>query len=116
MADDLIIKFFREDLTEAEEAALAGRLSSSVEDALRFGKHAETAYLHYGLPEPKWPGGPPPPGFFHKSVWGLRLWLPLVLLAGLSAWIAWKYWAGKNRAPKPRFQRLPPQPFKLTRR
>jgi len=94
MADDPIIKFFREDLTEAEEAALLERLSSSVEDALRFGQHAEASYRHYGLPEPKWQGGPPPPGFPQGPGWRLGLWLPLALLTGLSVWGALKYWKG----------------------
>lgn len=98
MADDLIVKFFREDLTEAEESALSERLSSSVEDALRFGQHAETSYRHYGLPEPRWRGGPPP-GFYPKSGPQFGLWLPVVLLAGLSTWGAWKYWPRNEYKP-----------------
>ena len=103
MADDLIVKFFREDLTEAEEEALSQRLSSSVEDALRLGQHAEASYRHYGLPEPKWTGGPPP-GFYPKSGFKFGLWLPVVLLAGLAAWVGWRYWLDKENklsAPVP---------------
>jgi hypothetical protein len=91
MADDLIIKFFREDLTESEEAALSDRLKVSTEEALRFGQHAEASYRHYGLPEPEWPGNPPK-GLFGPT--GLKL--GLVLLAGLSGWAGWKYWPGRE--------------------
>ncbi len=91
MADDLIIKFFREDLTEAEEEALGERLSSSTEDALRFGQHAEASYSHYGLPEPEWPGGGPPKGFLPGAGWKLGVWMIFSLLAGLLAWGLWKY-------------------------
>lgn len=98
MADDLIIKFFREDLTEAEETALLERLSSSVEDALRFGQHAEASYRHYGLPDPQWQGGPPPAGFGPKSGFKPGLWLTLALLTGLSVWGAWEYWKGTGKS------------------
>ncbi|SRR5579871_848129 len=108
MADDLIIKFFREDLTEAEETALLERLSSSVEDALRFGQHAEASYLHYGLPEPKWRGGPPPPGFPSHSGSKLWLWLTLAFLAGLSSWSAWTFWKGNENKPLTAVSRTAP--------
>lgn len=98
MADDLIIKFFREDLTEAEESTLSDHLSSSIEDALRFGQHAEASYRHYGLPEPAWRGGPPP-GFYPKSGLKFGLWLPIAFLAGLSALGAWKYWTRTESKP-----------------
>lgn len=91
MPDDLIIKFFKEDLTEAEEQALSDRLASSVEEALRFGQHAEASYRFYGLPEPQWRGSQPPSGFFPFSGLKLGLWLGLTLLAGLSVWGLWKY-------------------------
>ena len=97
MADDLIIKFFREDLTEAEEKALSDRLLSSTEDALRFGHHAEASYRHYDLPEPKWRGGGPPPGFLPKSAFKLGPWLLTGLVAGLLAWAVWNYWKGTER-------------------
>ena len=98
MADDLVIKFFREDLTEAEESALSERLSASIEEALRFGQHAEASYRHYGLPEPVWRGGPPP-GFYPKSGPKFGLWLSIVLLAGLSAWGAWEVWPRTESKP-----------------
>jgi hypothetical protein len=94
MPDDLVIKFFREDLTETEEQALSDRLTSSEEDALRFGQHAESSYLHYGLPEPQWPGGGPPPGFFPRSGLPIGFWSILALVAGLSVWGFWKWWPG----------------------
>ena len=56
--DDLIKKFFQEDLSESEEKALSEKLLSSVEDAVRFGQHAEASYHYFGLPEPHWPAVP----------------------------------------------------------
>ncbi|HET9869259.1 MAG TPA: FlgD immunoglobulin-like domain containing protein [bacterium] len=78
MADDLIQKFFRDDLTEAEEKALSERLQGSTEDALRFGEEAEKRYQAYGLPDPEPPRPlarpmPEPPVHF--------LWLHAVLKA-----------------------------------
>lgn len=99
MADDLIIKFFREDLTEAEEQALSQLLASSVEDALRLGQHAETSYYHYGLPEPQWPGNPPRTGFPRAG--GLKIWFSLALMAGLLAWAGWKYASRMEGDSKP---------------
>ncbi len=49
---DLIEKYFREDLTEAEDKALGELLSSSDDAAQRFGAMAEAKYASYGLPEP----------------------------------------------------------------
>ncbi len=89
MADDLIVKFFREDLTEAEEAALSERLLSSTEDALRFGQHAEAAYHYYGLPEPGEPGKGPAGG---TGPWKKRLLVAFLGIAGLAAW-AWRHWS-----------------------
>ena len=89
MADDLIIKYFREELTEGEEQALLERLGSSHEEALRFGQHAETSYRHYGLPEPQWRGGGPPLGFFPKSRFSPGIWLSIVLLTGFLGWLGW---------------------------
>jgi hypothetical protein len=92
MADDLIIKYFTEDLTEAEEQALSQILLSSAEEAWRFQRHAEAAYLHCGLPEPKRRGGQPPPGFMPGgSVFKPGLWLFLGLAAaGFLAWALWR--------------------------
>jgi hypothetical protein len=67
VADDLILKYFQGDLTEAEEQALSERLLSSTEDALRFGQMAEKNYYIYGLPQPHWHGGGPSSGTGHSS-------------------------------------------------
>jgi hypothetical protein len=93
MADDLIIKFFRADLTEAEEQALSDKLDSSSEDAVRFGQHAEASYRHYGLPEPQWRGGGAPRGFFPRSGFRPGIWLSLTLLAGFLGWLVWHFLA-----------------------
>ena len=66
MADDLILKYFRDELTEAEEALLSERLFSSVEDAVRFGQMAQNHYYLCGLPVPHWPGGGPASGAAHS--------------------------------------------------
>jgi len=58
--DDLIPKYFRADLTEAEEKAVAEILASSPEEAQRLRDLAEARYRSYGLPEPIRPGGPAP--------------------------------------------------------
>jgi hypothetical protein len=91
MADDLIIKFFKEDLTEAEEQTLSDKLVSSSEDAVRFGQHAEASYRHYGLPEPQWRGGGPPRGFFPGPGLGPGIWLPMALIAGFLGWLGWHF-------------------------
>ncbi|HVZ80705.1 MAG TPA: FlgD immunoglobulin-like domain containing protein [bacterium] len=103
MADDLIIKYFRENLTESEEEALAERLRTSTEEALRFGQHAEASYRHYGLPEPQWTGAPPPPGFPGAGGLGMKLWLPLALAVGSMGWIGWHFAGtmGKERPLSP---------------
>lgn len=102
MVDDLIVKFFQEDLTEAEEEALSGRLLSSTEDALRFGQHAEAAYHYYGLPEPQWPGEGPGAGRATAS-WKAWLWAAAVGLAGLAGWAWWHHGT--------KFQAVPGVPF-----
>jgi hypothetical protein len=86
--DDLIEKFFREDLSEAEKEALGKNLASSDEAARRFGEKAEQAYGSFGLPEPRWTGAEtlrpkPGPGF---GEW-LSLFLFAAALAGGVAWI-----------------------------
>lgn len=80
--DDLITKFFQGDLSEAEEQALSERLSSSVEDALRFGQHAEASYRYYGLPEPRWPGEASAASAIKIKPW---MWLGAAL-TGLALW------------------------------
>lgn len=86
MADDPIKKFFREDLSEAEERALAGRLETSVEDALRLGGEAEKKYRQYGLPEPQWPGRLKYP--FPRQRKMMRWILPWAGLAATAAFAA----------------------------
>jgi hypothetical protein len=53
---DLIEKFFRKDLTEAEEEALEKELSSSDEAVQKLALKAEETYRSFGLPEPHWTG------------------------------------------------------------
>lgn len=86
MADDLIIKFFQEDLTEAEDQRLREILSSSPEEAYRFFLHAEAAYRSYGLPEPRRPKGDPPSFWTHLSLW---VWP--VLLAAVMGSLGWAF-------------------------
>ncbi len=49
---DLIDKYFSEDLTQAEDEALEGLLSTSEVAAERFFAKAEKDYFSYGLPDP----------------------------------------------------------------
>jgi hypothetical protein len=49
---DLIDKYFREDLTEAEEQLLSDQLLGSDEASSHFASLAEQKYRSYGLPEP----------------------------------------------------------------
>jgi len=72
---DLIEKFFREDLTEAEEKTLSEQLLHSEEAADRFGALSEQKYVSYGLTEPVLGDG----GFL--KTWGKLI---LLLLAGLT--------------------------------
>jgi hypothetical protein len=107
MADDLIIKFFTEDLTEAEEQALSDKLASSSEEAVRFGQHAEASYRHYGLPEPQWRGGGPPRGFFPRPGFGPGIWPPMTLLAVFLGWLGWHFLAlSRWRESEPTPQRV----------
>lgn len=94
---DLILKFFQEEMTQAEEQALSERLLSSTEEALRFGEEAQKAYLGFGLPDPKWPGGGAPPSPWSATL-GLKsiLLYPALLAAGLAGWTIWHFHA---RAP-----------------
>lgn len=86
MADDPVKKFFREDLSEAEAKALAERLESSAEDALRLGGEAEQKYRQYGLPEPQWPGRLKYP--FPRQRKMMRWVLPWAGLAATAAFAA----------------------------
>jgi hypothetical protein len=87
--DDLILKYFQDDLTEAESEDLRKRLESSTEDALRFGEEAEKKYAQYGLPEPKWPGNPdhwPRPKGGSWSEW---IWFGGLIMALAGGMIFW---------------------------
>ncbi len=90
---DLIVKFFQEEMTQAEEQALSDRLLSSTEEALRFGEQAEKAYLGFGLPEPHWPGGGPPSAPWTHGPIALKplIWAGALLTAGLTGLILWRH-------------------------
>ena len=90
---DLIVKFFQEEMTQAEEQALSDRLLSSTEEALRFGEQAEKAYLGFGLPEPRWPGGGPPSAPWTHGPMVLKplIWAGALLTAGLVGFILWRH-------------------------
>lgn len=78
-APDLIADYYRRDLDEAEEQALAAELQASPEAAERFAALAAADYQRFGLPEP----GDSAPGK------GRRLGiLAVVVLAGAAA-LAW---------------------------
>lgn len=82
---DLIEKFYRSDLTEAEDEALATQLGSSEDAADQFAERAEQLYYLFGLPKPQKPGGL---SRFLRSSWGR--WMPvMVMLGGLAAWVWW---------------------------
>ncbi len=90
---DLIEKFFRSELTEAEDQALAKLLASSEDAAERFAQKAEKVYFGFGLPEPKAPGKL---ARFLKSSWGR--WAPVVVLSGVGVW---HYWPQVESQPLP---------------
>lgn len=82
--NDLVEKFFKEDLTSEEEESLEALLASSPEDAGRFADKAALAYDRFGLPDPE-----NPPESSPKPGWGLRLTalaFVLALMAGLGWW------------------------------
>ena len=87
--DDPVSKYFKEDLTAAEDQAMSERLRTSPEDSLRFEEGLRQAYLRYGLPDPVWPGnpedGPRLPSPARKKPW-VWIWAGAALLAGALAW------------------------------
>ena len=82
---DLIEKFYREDLTEAEEQALGETLSTSEDAAEKFGALAEATYYRFGHPKPEWPGGDSLP----RSKGGWKPWLWMALLAAVGGAALW---------------------------
>lgn len=82
---DLIKKFFQSELTEAEDKALARRLTSSEAEAERFAEQAERIYYSFGLPEPKAPGRLI--RFFRSSLG--RFITTLAVLGGIGAFVWW---------------------------
>lgn len=91
---DLIEKFFKEDFSETEKAALDKELASSTEAAKRFGELAEQAYNRFGLPEPKWTG-PEELKKITKSNPNAWLW-PFGLLVALFGLYCWFYFQRAN--------------------
>ena len=79
----LVEKFFREDLTEAEDAALEESLLNSDEAAFQFAEEAEKLYRYCGLPEPRVPG--PKPGFlkWFSGLFGGAWFWPLMASASV---------------------------------
>jgi hypothetical protein len=96
MTDDLIIKYFREDLTEAEEQALSETLLSSTDEAFRLYQHAEAAYRYCVLPEPSQSSGQLPPGFLPGGGFKPGLWFSLILAASLLTWGICRYETSKK--------------------
>jgi hypothetical protein len=69
---DLIEKYFREDLTEAEEQDLSRTLWESEDSAEQFAARAEEAYYRYGFPPPHWVHPPNVlPGMGFGIPWGM---------------------------------------------
>lgn len=89
---DLIEKFFREDLSEAERLALREELLASPGLADRFGARAEEVYRSLGLPEPLWTG----PDHF-KPLRKTRFWkwfgLGVLFMGGLGT-LGWLWFRG----------------------
>ncbi len=86
---DLVEKFFKEGLTEAEEQALSDDLWASEDTAEKFADAAREAYLRYGFPEPQVPPTAPGGGGLRG---GWRLW-SWALWGGLALGAAW-LWHG----------------------
>jgi hypothetical protein len=107
---DLIDKFFRTDLTEAEESALGEMLRSSDEAAQRFGRLSEEAWRRFGLPDPDAPAsGAPAPAAPDASLLAVKLLgAALALFMGVGGWVVWK--AGTGPAPTPAVPMTAPEP------
>lgn len=95
---DLILKFFREDLTEAEQQALSDSILSSEEEAMRLTEEAAKAYQRYGLPEPQWAGGGPPKTHWPNPGWNTWSWFSAILTGALVTWSIWHFRAEVEKA------------------
>jgi hypothetical protein len=80
--NDLIGKYFRSDLSDAEEQALSDLLKTSDEAALKFGEMAEGKYASYGLPEPDLADLAKTAPYWK----GLLAPAAVLMLAGVGAW------------------------------
>ncbi|HEY5039646.1 MAG TPA: FlgD immunoglobulin-like domain containing protein [bacterium] len=88
---DLIEKYFKEDLAEAEQEALSMELESSDGAAEKFMEKAEEAYRRFGLPEPHWTGPDAFP-YAAKPGFGKWFWFGVLLVGALGA-STWWYFA-----------------------
>ena len=88
---DLIEKYFKEDLTEAERQALREELLSSDNAAEKFGERAEEVYRALGLPEPHWTGPDRfrPISSYHRWKW-LGFGIFFLGIIGTMGWFLWK--------------------------
>lgn len=99
---DLIDKFFKEDLTEAEKKILGEQLETSDEAARRFGEMASEAYQRFGLPEPQWTG---PDKFPVSAKRRSRFWISFCLvfafLGLLAGWVWLHFHSVKPKSASP---------------
>jgi len=89
---ELVEKFFREDLTEAEEQALADLFASSEEVAGEFLAIAERNYARYGLPQPSWPETLGPPIGAAGAGFAPWAWMVALAILGGTAFWGWQQW------------------------
>jgi hypothetical protein len=90
----LIDEYFKRDLTEAEEKALADLLASSPEEAELFAQKMGAFYGGLGLSAPEWPGGAVP--IARKAFPWKALGLGLALVTGIGlGWV----WTHRPEAP-----------------
>jgi hypothetical protein len=81
---DLVSKYFKKDLTEAEDQALSERLLASPKDSLRMAQMAEKAYRRFGFPEPQAPALARRPSRWFPKLFGGVWFLPLVASAAIG--------------------------------
>ena len=89
---DLIQEFFKRDLSEAEQEALAKLLQESPDAAVKYERLLEQNYLATGLPQPTLPKALQ--SMPHVGGGGLAAGLTKLLIIGLIAagFALWKYW------------------------